>query len=194
MAETKRIQAPKKPRADATRNYQTILAAAKKVAAQKGAELSLEEVARQAHVGIGTIYRHFPTKLELSAAIYNDQLEDLLKRLKLVPKGADSGEGLLAWLGEVAERMITYSGLVSCFDMAKSSRPDSEFWKWKTELIKVGTEVLSAAQKGARFRAGLSIGELLGLVDALVLASSHSPRARATLRRWLAVMGEGLRP
>jgi AcrR family transcriptional regulator len=91
-------KAPRKPRADAARNRERVLEAAKTVFSAGGAEASLEAVARTAGVGIGTLYRHFPTREALFEAVYRrevQQLADLAERLK---EEAEPVEALRQWM------------------------------------------------------------------------------------------------
>src|SRR5260221_13212663 len=68
---------PRKPRADAQRNRTRILEIAKDAFTRSGANISLDEVARQAHIGAGTLYRHFPTRDSLLEAVYRTEVEKL---------------------------------------------------------------------------------------------------------------------
>ena len=89
---------PRKPRADAARNRERVLEAAKAVFSAGGPEASLEAVARTAGVGIGTLYRHFPTREALFEAVYRrevQQLADLAERLK---EEAEPVEALRQWM------------------------------------------------------------------------------------------------
>src|ERR1041384_4997680 len=91
-------QLHRKPRADAVRNRERVLEAAKLVFSAGGPDASLEAVARQAGVGIGTLYRHFPTREALYEAVYRrevDQLADLAEQLKQEAKPVDA---LRQWL------------------------------------------------------------------------------------------------
>ena len=185
-------QRSRKPRSDGIRNYQLILEVAKQVVAGSGPDFTLEEVSRRSKVGIGTVYRHFPTKLDLSTAIYNDQLEDLLRRLKIVGESHDQATGLLSWLREVADRLVTYQGLVSCFDLAQASAPETKFWQWKTELLRTGNEIVQILREEGRIRPGVSMGDLLGLVNALAMASGSGPNALEKVHLWLDTMEKGL--
>jgi AcrR family transcriptional regulator len=91
------VKTVRRPRADALRNREHLLAAAKAVFSVGGPEASLEAVARRAGVGIGTLYRHFPTRKALEAVYRRDveQLADLAEQLKV---GEDPVEALRRWL------------------------------------------------------------------------------------------------
>ncbi len=90
--------AARKPRADAERNRQLLLAAAKASFAKSGAGTSLEEVARTAGVGIGTLYRHFPTRDALVEHVYRDALERLAVDAERLTKQETPLEALRQWL------------------------------------------------------------------------------------------------
>lgn len=86
------------PRADAERNRRLLLAAAKIVFAGKGANASLEEIAREAGVGIGTLYRHFPTRDALIEALYSTEVEQLVRAGDALMREKPPGDALRAWL------------------------------------------------------------------------------------------------
>src|SRR5216683_1164509 len=86
-------------RADARRNYERLLSAAAAAFATRGADdVSLEEIARRAGVGIGTLYRHFPTRQALLEAVYRDQVEALRARADELAEAESPGDALAEWL------------------------------------------------------------------------------------------------
>src|ERR1700753_2005993 len=101
----------RKPRADAVRNRERVLESAKAIFSAGGSEASLEAVARHAGVGIGTLYRHFPTREALFEAVYRrevEQLVDLADELKLEP---DPVEALRRWMRSSVEFVATKKGM-----------------------------------------------------------------------------------
>jgi AcrR family transcriptional regulator len=88
----------RKPRADAERNRQRLLEAAKASFAKTGAATSLEEIARAAEVGIGTLYRHFPTRDALVEAVYRDALDRLSEDARRLTEAHPPVEALRQWL------------------------------------------------------------------------------------------------
>jgi AcrR family transcriptional regulator len=88
----------RKPRADAQRNRERILEVAKQEFTRSGANASLEEIAKQAGVGPGTLYRHFPTREELLVAVYRSEMEKLAAAERTLADGASPVEALRAWL------------------------------------------------------------------------------------------------
>jgi AcrR family transcriptional regulator len=89
---------PRKPRADAQRNRARILAIAKRAFTRSGANVSLDEVARQARIGAGTLYRHFPTRDALLEAVYRTEVEKLAAAEREFAKSMPPLEALRAWM------------------------------------------------------------------------------------------------
>src|SRR3954449_11098339 len=81
-------------RADARRNYENVLAAAREAFAEGGESTALEEIARRAGVGIGTLYRHFPNRQALLEALYLEEFEEACRSAAEQPDGADPREAL----------------------------------------------------------------------------------------------------
>jgi AcrR family transcriptional regulator len=94
----KRSQPARKPRADAKRNRERLLEVAKEAFARDGANTSLDDIARQAEVGPGTLYRHFPTREELLQSVYQSELEKLAAAGQKFAQTMPSIEALRAWL------------------------------------------------------------------------------------------------
>src|ERR1700723_2506586 len=88
----------RKPRADAQRNRERILEVAKKEFTRSGANASLEEIAKKADVGPGTLYRHFPTREELLVAVYQSEMEKLAAAERRFADRLPPAEALRAWL------------------------------------------------------------------------------------------------
>jgi AcrR family transcriptional regulator len=88
----------RKPRADALRNRDRLLEAAKASFAAAGAEVSLDEIARRAGVGIGTLYRHFPTREAIVEAVYRREVEQLADAANRLTRSLPPGEALHAWM------------------------------------------------------------------------------------------------
>ena len=88
----------RKPRADAQRNRERILEVAKQAFTRSGADTSLDDIAKQAGVGPGTLYRHFPTREELLKAVYRNELENLAAAEEKFAETMPPVEALRAWL------------------------------------------------------------------------------------------------
>lgn len=97
----------RKPRADAERNRQRLLDAAKRVLADKGISFSLDEVSRAAKVGIGTLYRHFPTREALIEQVYRHETEQLAGAANRLAAEQPPVEALQAWMHLFVEYFVT---------------------------------------------------------------------------------------
>src|SRR5438105_926111 len=86
------------PRSDASRNMARLLATARALVAEAGSEVALDEIARRAGVGNATLYRHFPTRADLLAAVYADEVASLCERGNQLSATASPLDALFAWL------------------------------------------------------------------------------------------------
>jgi AcrR family transcriptional regulator len=91
-------KSPRKPRADAQRNRERILEVAKQVFTRQGAEASMDEIAKRARIGPGTLYRHFPSRDDLLAAVYISEVEKLAEAQRKFSAELPPIEALRAWL------------------------------------------------------------------------------------------------
>src|SRR3954447_14175501 len=98
---------PDSKRADATRNAERLLAAARALVDESGNEVALDEVARRAGVGNATLYRHFPTRADLLAAVYADEVAALCGRADALRSELPPVEALFAWLEEFVVHVAT---------------------------------------------------------------------------------------
>src|SRR5271170_7964456 len=101
----------RKPRADSVRNRERVLHAAKAVFAAGGPEASLEAVARQAGVGVGTLYRHFPTRQALFEAVYRHEVEQLVELAEQLRTDLPPLEALRGWMRANVAFVATKKGM-----------------------------------------------------------------------------------
>ncbi len=178
-------------RADARRNDKRLLDVAHRLFTEKGPEVPMEEIARRARVGIGTLYRHFPTRTDLLEAVYLDQMEGLIARSQTLRDTLPPGEALLAWLQDEADHMMANRALKACLTNTSPGRLPRG--NWKERLIGAGAALLQAAEKEGTVREGLSAADLLHLVHAITVAAEKAPDPAAQARLLLQVMMDGLR-
>ena len=100
-------------RADAQRNYQRILAAAHDVFVERGSDATMEEVARRADVGVGTLYRHFPNREDLLVAVMQDAFVELHDRAAALLQSSDPLAAFEEYLERWFQRTATYKGIAS---------------------------------------------------------------------------------
>ena len=175
-------------RADARRNYDRLLAAAKAAFTETDAETSLEGIARRAGVGIGTLYRHFPTRQILIEAVYVDEVEALGRSARDVAT-LPPWEALTAWLRRFVEYAITKQALVSEL-FAESASNSDVFARCRASLWEAATPLLERAQQAGIVRSDVSINDVLYLVSGIAKAPTGDP---SQTERILAVALDGLR-
>ncbi|MFF0156972.1 TetR/AcrR family transcriptional regulator [Streptomyces sp. NPDC005263] len=145
-------------RKDAARNYDALLAAAREAFAEHGAEASLEDIARRAGVGIGTLYRNFPTRRQLFESVYADEVNALCQAAEEV---ADRGpwEALTAWLDRFAGYMVTKRAV------REALNDESEiFAACRESMYAAGGPLLERAQKAGEARTDMDFTDLLRMV------------------------------
>jgi AcrR family transcriptional regulator len=179
-------------RADARRNYDRLLAAAWAAFADRGSDdVSLEEIARRAGVGIGTLYRHFPNRQALLEAVYRDQVVALGGRAaKLLATESPVGA-----LGEWLRELVTFSSTKRSLTKELLATLDSEasfLPVCKTVIGQSTSALLERAQQAGEARADLTGPDLIRLTHGLVMASDMAPGDTAQLDRMLSVIVAGL--
>ncbi|MEU3978761.1 TetR/AcrR family transcriptional regulator [Streptomyces sp. NPDC026672] len=185
---------PEALRSDARRNYTRLLTEARTAFAEHGTDASLEDVARRAGVGIGTLYRHFPNRHALLSAVFEDTVAELLARSRELLLAPDPGTALLTWLRENVARAGTYRGLSRALMSVSSDSadPDSELARCCAPIREAGGALLTRAQEAGAVRGGVAIGDLLQLTHAIALAAEESPRDPALADRLLQLTLRGL--
>jgi len=182
----------RKPRADATRNRERVLASAKAVFSQGGPEASLEAVARHAGVGIGTLYRHFPTREALYDAVYRREVEQLVELARhLVETNIAPVEALRRWLGAGVEFMATKKGMAAALAMAAHGSSELVAYSLDRLTWAVG-QLLQRAAAGGAIRADIDPEDLLRALVGMCYA--HDGTAwQAKVLRLVDVFIDGLR-
>ncbi|MGJ4945917.1 TetR/AcrR family transcriptional regulator [Bradyrhizobium sp. HKCCYLS1011] len=121
---TKSQERLRKPRADALRNRDRVLEAAKTVFSAGGAGASLEAVARQAGVGIGTLYRHFPTREDLFEAVYRREVEQLSELAEALENEPSPVEALRRWLRSTVQFVATKKGMMAALAIVMNANSE----------------------------------------------------------------------
>lgn len=181
-------------RADARRNYQRLLNAAVATFAEHGADdVSLEEIARRAGVGIGTLYRHFPTRQALLEAVYRDQVEALRARADELLESDSPDEAVALWLRALMAFSSTKHSLTSA--LLATLGKDSELLSSCGKVIYDGADaVLARAKQAGAVRPDADARDVIRLVHAVNLASQHAPSDPGQRDRLLGLILDGLRP
>src|SRR5882762_8237451 len=111
MSAIQNLDSSRPLRADARRNYDLLIRAADLEFTAHGAAASLEEIARRARLGIGTLYRHFPTRDDLIAGLLEDRLQALIAAAARLARDPSPGAALAAWLRALLAHAASYRGL-----------------------------------------------------------------------------------
>ncbi|SHN46096.1 TetR/AcrR family transcriptional regulator [Cryptosporangium aurantiacum] len=178
-------------RADARRNYDRLLDAAREAVAQHGAETSLDDIARRAGVGSGTLYRHFPTRAALLSAVFHEQVEDLCREAARRLNDPDPAAALGAWLEAVVLHSIRYRGLATSLRSAWLAEGGDLTWCYTT-MEGAAERLLNRAKEVGAIRADVPVSDLLRLVNGLALANLDVPDAEESAVRLLGYVLAGL--
>ncbi|MFE2738252.1 TetR/AcrR family transcriptional regulator [Streptomyces sp. NPDC056721] len=148
-----REQQGRKPRADVQRNRAALLDAAQRHFLQFGVGTSLEAVAKEAGVGPGTLYRHFPTREVLLAAVLQTRSEELVARQAEIAQLGDVSAALEQWLRAMEEYFSAFSGLPEpLMAAARAQEPDNPLTLPCDTLINTTDEYVQAAQRAGHVR------------------------------------------
>src|SRR6266705_6820184 len=180
-------------RADAQRNYARLLDAASAAFVEHGADdVSLEEIARRAGVGIGTLYRHFPPRQALLEAVYRDQVEVMSARAEALLADAPPGEALVVWLRALVEfgstkRSLT-SGILATLDK------DSELVSSCSAMLRQSAAaLLGRAQEAGEVRPDAHALDLVRLVHAVSMTVQRGGGDAGQADRMIGLIMDGLR-
>ena len=185
------VRFPPSMRADARRNRELLMAAALAAFTERGADdTSLEEIARRAGVGIGTLYRHFPGRTALLEAVYTDQVAALCRRADELIATQAPGAALAAWMRELAEFSATKHNLVSAL-AADYDKNAPVFSACRDDLRAAATALLTRAQQAGEVRPDVQPLDLLRLSHGLAAATAGAADADQA-ERLLSLMLGGL--
>jgi AcrR family transcriptional regulator len=184
-------KAMRKPRIDAARNRERVLEAAKKVFSAGGPGASLEAVARQAGVGIGTLYRHFPTREALFDAVYRrevQQLADLAERLKTQ---VDPVDALRRWMRANVNFVATKKGMSAALALAAYKNPELYSYSFD-RLTKAVRDLLNRAVAMGEIRDDVSAEDVLRALVGMSMMHDR-PGWQKSVLRLVDVFIDGLR-
>jgi AcrR family transcriptional regulator len=153
-------------RSDAKKNYDRLLEVAQQAVTEQGANLSLRDVARRAEVGLGTLYRHFPTREALLEVLLRTSFEELAARAGTFTASNSSDEALVLWLRETIAFTYSHRGVLALM-MGAIEDMDSALHTSCVMLRAAGTELLTRAQSEGKARQDIDGTDLFALVAAL---------------------------
>ncbi|MFF9396603.1 TetR/AcrR family transcriptional regulator [Streptomyces griseoluteus] len=181
---------PRPMRADARRNRERLLTAAASAFAEHGESASLDDIARRAGVGSGTLYRHFPTRRALLEAAYAARIDALGERGAELSRLLPPGEALTEWLGEVCVATIQVRGLKTLLGTAVTDTP---LTACGTVVKSTATTLLAAAQSEGTLRPDLTPTDLLRLTHGVATAAELGGGEARKIGRYLGWLLDGLR-
>ncbi|GAA3869676.1 TetR/AcrR family transcriptional regulator [Streptomyces sedi] len=158
-------------RTDARLNRERLVAAARDVFAEAGPEASLNEVARRAGVGPGTLYRHFPNRSALLTAVLGDRIETLCELAETLSSSESADDALTRWLRAFLVHARLSHGLVGALMVAEPVAPELSCHRL---ILDAAAELLARAQRRGTARAGLTADDLVQLVVGIALSTARS--------------------
>lgn len=182
---------PQMTRAVARKNRDLLLATAAEVVAEHGTDASLRDIARRAGVGIGTLYRHFPTREALLEALLNANFEALRARADSLLASPEPNDALMTWLGELATGSATYQGLPESI-MNALANEESGLHASCAQMRSAGGRLLERAQQAGTVRSDVTVSEVIALVLGLAWAAERSVDAPDLAARLLSTAMYGL--
>ncbi len=184
-------EAVRRPRADAVRNRERVLEAAKAVFSAGGPDASLDAVAKRAGVGIGTLYRHFPTREALFEAVYRREVQQLSELAEALKSEADTVGALRRWLRSNVEFVATKKGMLAA--LALTVDGSSELYAHTFDrLTKAVRALLDRAVAAGKIRADVGPEDLLRALVGMCYLHDQ-PGWQASVLRLLDVFVDGLR-
>lgn len=163
-------------RADAKKNYEHLLDVARKVFAEDGANASIRELARQAGVGIGTLYRHFPTRDALLEALLRNRFDAVTASAGELETAMEPGAALASWLRDMVALTYEQRGAIALMTSAIADE-NSALHASCVLLKESGARLLSRAQADGKARSDINGTDLLALVSALAWLNDQPPFA-----------------
>jgi AcrR family transcriptional regulator len=182
---------PKRTRAlrsDARRNTELLLDAARALFDEKGAAVTMDEIAVRARVGNATMYRRFPSRSDLLAAVYSDQLSALCGYGAKLLDATDPAEAMFTWLAAFVDHVVDKRELAMTATEGDELQRGEMFRQWHESMITTAAGLLERAQEVGAVREEVTAVDVLVLANALVLASSDAAQAG----RMLGYVREGI--
>ncbi|WP_236063656.1 TetR/AcrR family transcriptional regulator [Streptomyces poriferorum] len=172
-----RSEPRRRRRADAQRNYDLLVAAARDVFHDHGVDAPLDDVARRAGVGNATMYRHFPTRRELIIAVYSEEVAELYARSQSLLAEDPPGDALFAWLQDFIAHVAAKRELALSITDDRAGQRSALFDRWHQSMHTAASALLTRAQSAGAVRADLNASELLALANGIALTTTDATQA-----------------
>ncbi|MDQ1742540.1 MAG: hypothetical protein QOE23_879 [Pseudonocardiales bacterium] len=161
-------------RADARRNYERVLKAARDVLADRGSEATMEEIAKRADVGVGTLYRHFPRRIDLVEAVYREDVEGLAALAVRVSTETEPWDALVEWLHGFVRYGRSKRAFLTELHEAFEKSPDLAL-RSRERIGEAAELVLTRAQQAGVAREDIDGSDLMQLVGGMCMARTATP-------------------
>jgi len=177
-------------RADARRNYERLLTAGREAFSERGEQASMDDIAKRAQVGPGTLYRHFPSREALLAAVYRDDVQQMAERAEELAGTLAPFDALTAWLHEQLAYIKAKIGINAV--LKNMLKDDTETFEWCRDTMRgaIGG-LLKSAQDAGAIRPDVDQITVLRPVHGVGMASENAPEMAD---RMLDLVIDGLRP
>ena len=179
-------------RADARRNYERLLKVAAEAFAEHGEGASLDDIAKRAGVGSGTLYRHFPTRHALLEAAYLDRIEAIAARADELAAELPPGEALAEWLYELGAGMVRMRGLRALLGPAVTRTGSTVATACGDSVKSAAGRLVRAAQEEGTLRRDVEPVDVLRLAHGVSTAAELADGESEPIRRYLTLLREGL--
>lgn len=180
-------------RADARRNYERLLDEARKVFEESGIDASLDQIAKRAGVASGTLYRHFPTRLDLIEAIMGESVAELAALGRELLGEADSFAAVAAWLRAAVHHALGFRGLSAAVLNSALEGGTELVTRWHAEMFEVGTALLAKARRDGSVTSDVGDADILRMVGGIAWAAQQAPDPVEQAERLLRLLLRGLR-
>jgi AcrR family transcriptional regulator len=190
---TPAADSPRGQRADAQRNYERILAVARAVMDEQGTQASLRDIARRAGVGLGTLYRHFPTRDALLETLLRQGFDRLATKADALAGdgAANANQALMEWLRDFTRGSGTYRGLPASI-MATLADEHSPLHVSCLAMREAATRLLKRAQDSGDIRPDIDGTDLFALINAIGWIAEQAPSLAARRERLFSLVMDGL--
>jgi AcrR family transcriptional regulator len=182
----------RKPRSDAQRNRERILEVAKQVFTRRGADASMDEIAKRAKIGPGTLYRHFPTRDELLAAVYIIEVEKLAAAQRKLSAELPPIEALRAWLLVFIDYIATKKIIAPALN-AMAGGPSRVFEQSNQVMTEAANALASRAVSSGDLRPDVDLRDFMRAIYGLSIAASADDWP-AKARKFVDILLQGSRP
>lgn len=179
-------------RADARRNRDRLLEVASAAFAAEGLAVPLDEIARRAGVGPGTLYRHFPAKETLFEAVLHDRLRRLTDSARALRRAEDPAAALLDFISQLVAEAAPKRDLADAL-ASSGTEMSTALAATTTELRTETGHLLARAQRTGGIRDDITIDDLMALIAGILVALRPRPVGQANTQRAIAVLRDGLR-